>query len=87
MSWIILAEELIKWGHYSRSKQLLKEAGLHSRILKDQRSYAKSLMMLSTIAYLEGESGSALKLDMICHQYAKDVDFMEKAIEHTFEIL
>lgn len=86
-SWMILAEELLKWGHFIRAKDLLKEVNLHARILKDQRSYAKSLMLLSTVAYLEGESGSALKLDMICHKYAKDVDFMEKSIEHTHQIL
>ena len=42
---------------------------------------------MSTIAYLEGESGSALKLDMLCHQYASDIEFVEKAIHHTYELL
>ena len=44
-------------------------------------------MSLSTIAYLEGESGSALKLDMLCHNYAQDLDFVEKAIIHTNDLL
>jgi len=44
-------------------------------------------MHLSTVAYLEGESGSALKLDMLCHNYAQEMGFVEKAIEHTFELL
>jgi hypothetical protein len=42
---------------------------------------------LSTIAYLEGESGSALKLDMLCHNYAQDMGFVEKAIIHTNDLL
>jgi hypothetical protein len=42
---------------------------------------------LSTIAYLEGESGSALKLDMLCHNYAIDMEFVEKAIVHTNDLL
>jgi hypothetical protein len=45
------------------------------------------LLSLSTIAYLEGESGSALKLDMLCHTYAKDLEFIEKAIVHTNDLL
>jgi len=36
---------------------------------------------------LEGESGSALKLDMLCHSYAKDVDFVERALVHTNDLL
>jgi hypothetical protein len=69
-SWLWLAEEHIRWGNYVKAKELLKEVNLHARILKDQANYAKSLLSLSTIAYLEGESGSALKLDMLCHSYA-----------------
>ena len=42
---------------------------------------------MSTIAYLEGESGSALKLDMLCHSYAQDMEFIEKAIVHTYDLL
>ena len=86
-SWLTLAEELLRWGHYTRAKTLVMETNLHARILKDQRSYAKSMMLLSTIAYLEGESGSALRLDMLSHKYAQDVEFVEKSMEHTFDIL
>jgi hypothetical protein len=60
----------MRWGAFVKAKDLLKEVNLHARILKDQPSYAKSLLQLSTVAYLEGESGSALKLDMMCHNYA-----------------
>jgi len=70
-----------------KAKDLLKEVNLHSRILKDQPNYAKSLLSLSTVAYLEGESGSALKLDMLCHNYAQDMEFVEKAIIHTNDLL
>jgi len=35
-SWLALAEEHIKWGHYVQAKDLLKEVNLHARILKDQ---------------------------------------------------
>ena len=82
-----MAEEHIKWGSYSTAKELLKEVNLHSRILKDQKNFSNSLLCLSTIAYLEGESGSALKLDMLCHSYAKDLEFVEKAIIHTNDLL
>ena len=86
-SWLQLAEEHIKWGDYVKAKDLLKEVNGHSRILKDQPNYAKSLLSLATIAYLEGESGSALKLDMLCHHYAQDMEFVEKAIIHTNDLL
>lgn len=43
--------------------------------------------MLSTIAFLEGESASALRCDMLSHQYAKEMAGVERAIEHTFELL
>jgi len=33
--WLLLSEELLKWGDYVRAKVLIKEAYLHSRILKD----------------------------------------------------
>lgn len=86
-SWLWLAEEHLKWGNYPRAKDLLKEVNLHARILKDQPNYARSLLSLSTIAYLEGESGSALKLDMLCHSYAQDIEFIEKSIVHTNDLL
>ena len=44
-------------------------------------------MLLSTIAFLEGESASALRCDMLCHTYAKDMYTVEKAIDHTFDLL
>ena len=86
-SWLQLAEEHIRWGAYVKAKDLLKEVNLHARILKDQAGYAQSLLSLSTIAYLEGESGSALKLDMLCHNYATDMEFVEKAVIHTNDLL
>ena len=49
---------------------------MHSRILKDQSNYVKSLLLLSSIAYIEGESGSALKLGMLAQQYTDSVDLM-----------
>ncbi len=42
---------------------------------------------MSTIKYLEGESGSALKMDMMSHKYASTVEFVEKCICHTFDLL
>lgn len=86
-SWVQLGEEHIKWGNYVTAKALLKEVNIHSRVLKDQAIYANSLLSLSTIAYLEGESGSALKLDMLSHNYAIDIEFIEKAIIHTNDLL
>jgi hypothetical protein len=81
------AHEHIKWGDYVNAKVLVKEAYLHSRILKDQSAYATALSLLSKIAYIEGESASALRLDMQCHRYAKDMAFIEKAVEQTFDLL
>lgn len=86
-SWLQLGEEHIKWGNYAQAKDLVQEVQRHSRILKDQPSFARSLLHLSTIAYLEGESGSALKLDMMCHKYTQKLDFMEEAIVHTYDLL
>lgn len=86
-SWLLLAEEHIRWGNYVKAKSLLTEVNLHARILKDQPNYAKSLLSLSTIAYLEGESGSALKLDMMCHSYAQDMEFVQQAVVHTYDLL
>lgn len=63
------------------------ETHLHARILKDQDNYAMSLQLLSSIAYLEGESASALRCDMLCHQYAKNMGLVEDAIEHTFDLM
>jgi len=85
--WLNYAEELLKWGEFIEAKPLIVEVNLHARILKDQDNYSRSLMLLSTIAYLEGESASALRCDMLCHQYAKGVELVEQAIEHTFDLL
>ncbi len=60
---------------------------MHSRILKDQQNYAKSLLLLSSVAYIEGESGSALKLDMLAQQYTQSVDLMFQSILHTYKLL
>ena len=60
---------------------------MHSRILKDQSNYAKSLLFLSSVAYIEGESGSALKLDMLAQQYTQSVDQMFQSILHTYKLL
>lgn len=65
--WLQYAQELLKWGEYIKAKDFIIEANLHARILKDQDNYALSLLMLSTIAFLEGESASALRCDMLCH--------------------
>jgi len=66
-NWLAYAEELLKWGQFIKAKDIVMEANMHARILKDQDSYAKSLLILSTIAYLEGDSASALRCDMLCH--------------------
>jgi len=34
-SWLLLAEEHLKWGAFVKAKDLLKEVNMHSRILKD----------------------------------------------------
>lgn len=44
-------------------------------------------MSMSTIKYLEGESGTALRLDMQCHSYVQDIDLMEETIMHTYDLL
>ena len=64
-AWLLLGEELVKWGEFSRAKELATEASLHSRILKDPDSYSRSLLTLSTIAFVEGASASSLKIAMM----------------------
>ena len=86
-SWLAYAEELLKWGDFARAKDLAKEASLHARILQDQNSYAKSLLLLGTISYLEGDSANALRIAMVCHRYAKDIKLVEQSIVHTFNLL
>lgn len=85
--WLNYAEELLRWGEFVKAKEFILEVNIHSRILKDQDIYSQSLMMLSTIAFLEGESASALRCDMLCHTYAKSMANVERAIEHTFDLL
>lgn len=72
-TWAVLAEELIKWGEFSRAKNLAQEASLHARILKDADCYARALVALSTIAYVEGNSASALKISMMSHTCVRDM--------------
>ena len=55
-SWLDYSEELLKWGEFTRAKDLAKEVALHARILQDQDSYSRALLMIAQIAYLEGES-------------------------------
>jgi hypothetical protein len=86
-AWSDLADELIKWGEFARAKDLATEASLHSRILKDADSYAKSLLSLSTIAFVEGNSAQALKIAMMSHQSVRDMQLLEKCAIHTFNIL
>lgn len=45
------------------------------------------MLVLSEIAYLEGESAAALKLAMASHRYASDIEFIEEAIVTTFNLL
>jgi hypothetical protein len=34
-SWLALADEHLKWGNYSKAKNLVQEINTHARILKD----------------------------------------------------
>jgi hypothetical protein len=86
-SWLAYAEELLRWGEFVRAKVLLKEAALHARILKDQDSYAKALLLIAQIQYLEGESAASLRTAMVCHAYARDIQTVEQAIHNTFNLL
>lgn len=86
-SWLAYSEELIKWGEFVRAKELAKGANLHARILKDQDSYAKSLLVLGKLAYLEGDSAGALRVAMLCHKYAKDIEVVEQTMIQTFNLL
>jgi len=86
-AWCVLAEELIKWGDFSRAKDLATEASLHARILKDADCYAKTLLSLSNIAFVEGSSAQALKIAMMSHAAVRDMQLLEKCIVHTFKLL
>lgn len=65
-AWLLYSEELIKWGDFSKAKDMAKECNLHARILKDQDSYTRSLLVLQTVAYLEGDSAGSLRIAMLC---------------------
>lgn len=86
-AWALLAEELIKWGDFQRAKDLATEASIHSRILKDADCYAKSLISLSTISFIEGNSAKSLKQSMMSHACVRDMSQLEKCFVHTFNIL
>lgn len=40
---------------------------MHSRILKDPNTYTRSMVVLSKLALVEGDSGAALKLAISSH--------------------
>ena len=86
-AWATLAEELLKWGEFKRSKDLATESALHSRILKDADCYSRSLLTLSSIAFVEGNSAQALKDSMMSHACVRDMALVEKCFVHTFNIL
>ena len=66
-SWVGLAEELLKWGEFARAKNFATEAALHSSIFKDADSYTRAMLILASVAFVEGASASALKLCMASH--------------------
>lgn len=63
------------------------EASIHSRILKDPNTYTRSLVVLSKLALVEGDSGSALKLAISSHQSVREMEQVEQCIVHTFDLL
>lgn len=60
---------------------------MHSRILKDPNTYTRTLVVLSKLALVEGDSGGALKLAISSHQSVKEMEQVEKCIIHTFDLL
>jgi hypothetical protein len=86
-AWATLSEELIKWGEFQRAKELATESALHSRILKDADCYGRSLLSLSSVAFVEGNSAAALKQSMMSHACVRDMALVEKCCVHTFNIL
>ena len=46
-TWLGYAEELVRWGEFARTKDLAKEVALHARILQDQDSYSRALLILA----------------------------------------
>jgi hypothetical protein len=72
-SWSLLAEELVKWGEFTRAKDLAREASMHSRILKDSDCYTRSLIVLSKLALIEGDTGSALKIAIASHLSVREM--------------
>jgi hypothetical protein len=65
-AWLFYSEELLKWGEFNKCKDLVKESALHARILKDQDSYCRALLVLMTLSYIEGDSAGSLRTAMIC---------------------
>lgn len=76
-AWVGLAEELLKWGEFARAKNLATEAALHAGIFKDADSYTKAMLVLSSVAFVEGASASSLKLCMASHQAVRDLQLLE----------
>jgi hypothetical protein len=71
--WKEAAKECLKFGNYLQAKDLIMESMFHSRLLKEQNNYAECFNMLSLIAEIEGQTTSAIKMDMYCQSYAKDI--------------
>lgn len=86
-SWLAYAEEIFKWGEFTRCKDLAVECTLHARILKDQDSYCKALLLQQKLTYIEGNSAESLKIAMQCQANAKSMPLVEQTIVQTFRLL
>ena len=86
-AWTLLSEELLRWGEFTRAKELAKEASIHCRVLNDPNNYTRCLVVLSKLALVEGDTGSALQIALASHQSVREMQQVEQCILHTFDML
>ena len=81
--WLIQAEEILKWGKFLEAKELLEECRLHSRILNDYHTYARTWHFLADITYIEGNFPEAITLDMQCHKFMRKIETILESVCQT----
>ena len=85
--WKFASIECLNFGDYLTAKDLIMEASYHSKVLKEQNNYAECFNILALIAELEGDPQQAMKMDMQCQTYAKDLKLICDSINRTVKHL
>ena len=56
-------------------------------MLNDPNNYTRCLVVLSKLALVEGDTGSALQIALASHQSVREMQQVEQCILHTFDTL